>query len=66
MNRIISETENRLLNLISIVIEPLKLSLVEDMNESLRTNEKRDEFLSSIKQEFGIQLTPKSFQVNGI
>ena len=24
MNRIISETENRLLNLISIVIEPLK------------------------------------------
>lgn len=58
MNRMISETEDRLLNLISIVIEPFKLSLVEDMNESLSTNEK-DEFLSSIKQEFGIQLTPE-------
>lgn len=41
MNRMISETEDRLLNLISIVIEPFKLSLVEDMNESLSTNEKR-------------------------
>lgn len=59
MNRMISETEDRLLNLISIVIEPFKLSLVEDMNESLSTNEKKDEFLSSIKQEFGIQLTPE-------
>lgn len=59
MNRIISETEARLLNLISIVIEPFKISLMEDMNESLSTNERKDEFLSSIKQEFGIQLTPE-------
>lgn len=44
MNRMISETENRLLNLISIVIEPLKLSLVEDMNESLSTSEKKMSF----------------------
>lgn len=57
MNRIISETEDRLLNMISIIIEPLKISLLEDMNASLSTNEKKDEFLSSIKREFGIQLT---------
>ncbi|MFE4428490.1 amino acid adenylation domain-containing protein [Peribacillus butanolivorans] len=59
MNRKISGTEEKLVNMISNVIDPLKITLLENINELLITNEKHDEFLSSIKREFGIQLTPE-------
>ncbi|MBK5460452.1 hypothetical protein JFV29_10025 [Peribacillus sp. TH16] len=59
MNRKISGTEEKLVNMISNVIDPLKITLLENINELLITNEKHHEFLSSIKREFGIQLTPE-------
>ncbi|MFP8641746.1 amino acid adenylation domain-containing protein [Priestia aryabhattai] len=62
MNKIVTGTEKKLLNILSI--NQKQLSLLENINIILETVEKQNTFLNLVRQEFNILLTSDIIQVH--